>query len=185
MAASEPLLITSPAFVRHQARRRGDAGGVVFGDVRVGYGALATAIEELAAWLARRGVGGGAAVGVMAANEPAIVAMLYAVWGLGGIVVPVSIRATADEVASQLEHARARALICDTKRVDVARDAGGAAGLPVFACHSTLPLAPVVVRRTRTASKARPRAPRPEALAAIAYTSGSSGSPKGVIVSRP
>jgi len=55
MAASEPLLVTSPAFVRHQARRRGDGGGVVFGDAHVPYGALATAIDELMAWLARRG----------------------------------------------------------------------------------------------------------------------------------
>src|SRR5262245_8970618 len=182
MAVPESLLITSPAFVRHQARRRGHAGGVVFGDDKASFGALAGAIDELAAWLARRGVGAGHAVGIMAANEPAIVAMLYAVWGLGGIVVPVSVRATAEETARQLEHARARALLCDTKRVDVARDAGTAAGLPVFACAPTLPLAPAVVRRARSALKGRPRTPRPEALAAIAYTSGSSGSPKGVML---
>jgi fatty-acyl-CoA synthase len=183
MAASESLLITSPAFVRHQARRRGDAGGVVFGDEKVSYGALAAAIDELAAWLARRGVGAGHAVGVMAANEPAIVAMLYAVWALGGVVVPVSVRATAEEAARQLEHARAGALVCDTKRVDVARDAGVAAGVPVFACAPTLPLAPIVVRRARRTLNGRPRAPKPDALAAVAYTSGSSGSPKGVMLS--
>src|SRR5262245_2041077 len=177
MAVPESLLITSPAFVRHQARRRGHAGGVVFGDEKVSYGALAASIDELVAWLARRGVGGGSAVGVMAANEPAIVAMLYAVWGLGGVVVPVSVRATADEAARQLEHARAGALLCDTKRIDVARDAGVAAGIPVFACAPVLPLAPIVVRRARRALNGRPRGPRPDALAAVAYTSGSSGSP--------
>ena len=183
MPAFSPLLVTSPAFVHHQARRRGDAGGVVFGDERLTYGALATTIDELGAWLARRGLGSGDAVGIMAANEPAVVAMLYAVWGLGAVVVPVSVRATAEETTRQLEHARARALLCDTKRIDVARDAGAAVGVPVFACAPAPPLAPVIVRRPRRRLRGRPGAPRTEGLAAIAYTSGSSGSPKGVMLS--
>ena len=106
----------------------------MFDDRRVTYGELATAIDALGAWLARRGLGKGDAVGIMAANEPAIAAMLYAVWGLGAVAVPVSVRATAAEASRQLEHARARALLCDTKRIDVARDAGAALGVPVFAC---------------------------------------------------
>ena len=183
MPAFEPLLITSPAFVHHQARRRGAAGGIVFGDERLTYGALGAAIDDLGAWLARRGLGSGDAVGIMAANEPAMIAMLYAVWGLGGVAVPVSARATAEETARQLDHARARALLCDTKRVDVARDAGAAAGLPVFACAPAPPLAPTIVRRPRRRMRGRARAVRAEGLAAIAYTSGSSGSPKGVMLS--
>jgi long-chain acyl-CoA synthetase len=183
MPAFEPLLITSPAFVHHQARRRGAAGGIVFGDERLTYGALAATIGDLAAWLVRRGLGSGDAVGVMAGNEPAMIAMLYAVWGLGAVVVPVSVRATAEEAARQLDHARARALLCDTKRVDVARDAGAGAGVPVFACAPAPPLAPTIVRRPRRRLRGRARAARPEGLAAIAYTSGSSGSPKGVMLS--
>ncbi len=183
MPAFSPLLPTSPAFVQYQARRRGDAGGIVFGDERLSYGALACAIDELADWLTRRGLGRGDAVGLMAANEPAIVAMLYVVWGIGGIAVPVSIRATAEETARQLDHARARALLCDTKRVDVARDAGAAAGLPVFACAPAPPFAPQIVRRPRRRLRGRPAPARAEGLAAIAYTSGSSGSPKGVMLS--
>src|SRR5262245_23935238 len=115
MLPVSPLLPTSPALVAHQARRRGRQGGLVFADRHVSFGELANAIDELGSWLGTRGLGRGDAVGVMAANEPALVAMLYALWGLGAVVVPVSVRATADEVARQLEHARARALVCDTK----------------------------------------------------------------------
>jgi long-chain acyl-CoA synthetase len=183
MPPFSPLLPTSPAFVRHQARRRGDVGGIVFGDERLSYGAIADAVDALAEWLARRGLGRGDAVGIMAANEPAIVAMLYAVWGIGAVAVPVSVRATADETARQLDHARARGLVCDAKRVEVAREAGAAAGIPVFVCAPTLPLAPTIVRRPRRRLRGRPAPARAEALAAIAYTSGSSGSPKGVMLS--
>ena len=183
MPSFSPLLPTSPDFLRHQARRRGGAGGIVFGNARIDYPTLATAVDELAEWLARRGLGRGDAVGIMAGNEPALAAMLYAVWGIGAVAVPVSVRQTAGEVVRQLEHARVRALLCDERRVDVARDAAASASLPVFACAPTLPLAPTIVRRPRRRLRGRPGSPRAESVAAIAYTSGSSGSPKGVVLS--
>src|SRR6266566_4320297 len=63
-------------------------------------------------WIARRGVGAGQHVGVTAANEPALVAMLYALWGLGAVAVPIGVRAPAAETARLLAHARAGALGC-------------------------------------------------------------------------
>src|SRR5262249_1876424 len=42
---------------------------------------------------------------------------------------------------------------------------------------------PSIVRRPRRRLRGRPTAPRAEGLAAIAYTSGSSGNPKGVMLS--
>src|SRR4029450_1251799 len=43
------------------------------------------------------------------------------------------------------------------------------------------PLAPRVLRRSR-ARAATPRPPAPQAIAAIAYTSGSTGTPRGVVL---
>src|SRR5207247_9952909 len=90
-------LPTSPALLRLQAERRGPAGGLFFAGRHVSWGELARAAEDLARWLARRGVGAGQHVGVLAANEPALVAMLYALWGLGAVAVPIGVRATAAE----------------------------------------------------------------------------------------
>src|SRR5215470_14094587 len=107
-----PLGPTSPAFLHLQARR--DApGGIVFGGGRRSYAELAAAVDALGAWLAARGVGPGQRIGVVAANEPALVASLFAVWGLGAVVVPIGVRAPADEVASCLGHAGASGLLVD------------------------------------------------------------------------
>ena len=127
-----PLLPTSPAFLRLQGERRGAAGGLVFADRRIPWGELAAAADELARWLARRGVGAGQHVGVTAANEPALVAMLYALWGLGAVAVPIGVRAPAAETARLLAHARVSGLLADTPRAEVARDAAAAAGLPAI-----------------------------------------------------
>ena len=90
-AIAASLLPTTPGFLRLQAGRRGDAGGSGSGAVPF----------PSASWLVRsrscrRGSraaasAAGQTVGVMAANEPAMVAALYAIWGLGAAAVPIGV----------------------------------------------------------------------------------------------
>src|SRR5439155_11762190 len=140
------LVPTSPAFLDLQGRRDA-AGGVFFAGRRIAWAELGGAVDMLADWLARRGVVTGQHVGVMAANDPALVAMLYALWSLGAVPVPIGVRATAEETGRLLVHARASAVVADAAHADTARDAAAAACVPAYACDADLPLAPRALRR--------------------------------------
>src|SRR5690242_14859351 len=129
------LLPTSPEFLRLQGSRRGAAGGLYYHDTHITYAELSTAVDELAAWLVRRGVGAGDHVGVIAANEPAFVASIFALWGIGAVAVPISVRSTVAELEHLLAHARATAVLCDSLRTDLAREAARAGGIPLYACE--------------------------------------------------
>jgi acyl-CoA synthetase (AMP-forming)/AMP-acid ligase II len=176
------LLPTTPAFLRLQAARRGDGGGLVFRGRAVPFGELATAAADLQRRLVRHGVGAGRPVGVLAGNQPAMVAALYALWGLGAVAVPISVRTTPEEAARLLAHARADLLLADSARAEVAREAATAAACAALVTAADLPVTATVLRRGGRRHAASPRAPAPQSLAAIAYTSGSSGTPKGVVL---
>jgi len=176
------LLPTTPDFLRLQGERRGTAGGVFFRNRRIGFAELAEHTEALTRWLSQRGLGGGDHVGILAGNEPALVAMTFAVWGLGAVAVPISTRSTLHEVARLLTHARARAVLCDTLRIDLAREAVTTLGIPAYTCEPDVPLRPRVLRRGPRPQPRAPRAPQADMLAVLAYTSGTTGSPKGVML---
>ena len=114
------LLPTSPAFLHLQAQRCGPRGGVFAGDRHDTFGVLADAADGLSTWLARHGYGAGDHIALMMPNAPALVASTFAVWGIGGVTVPIVTRTTAPEAAQLLTHSRAVALLCDAARADTA-----------------------------------------------------------------
>jgi acyl-CoA synthetase (AMP-forming)/AMP-acid ligase II len=174
-------LPTSLDFLRLQAQRRGSAGGLVYRDRHTTFAELEKAAARLASRLADKGVGKGDHIAVMMANEPAMVAAMYAGWALGATVVPLSVRSTMDEAAHCLNHARCRALLCDPARKDVAREAARRTRTAAFVVEPTFPLRMRSLCGQVGQSRA-PGRPTPDTLAVITYTSGTTGSPKGVMI---
>src|SRR5262249_35204989 len=76
---------TTPAFLRLQAARRGEAGGLVFRGRELPFGELEHAADDLARWLPRRGAGAGGPGGLPARNEPGLVAAPFARSGLAAV----------------------------------------------------------------------------------------------------
>ncbi len=162
------LLVASAARVPH-------APALVSGDrVLRSYRELASVVAGRAADLAHRlGVRPGARVAVYASNSPDYLEMLLAIWWAGGTVVPLSALLHPREVQSQVEDCSASLLL-------VSEDKAVAMNAVEVSC-ATLALGDVAADRAVWAGGPVPRTYRDPAW--IFYTSGTTGKPKGAVLS--
>jgi acyl-CoA synthetase (AMP-forming)/AMP-acid ligase II len=123
--------------------------------------------EALTAILRENGLKPGQAVGVMLPNGPDIVAALFGVWNADGVYVPLNPRLSADELAHVIAEDRPAAIV--TRPGDAAR----VLDVPVvLALGDGKWEAPTPVDADAPAS--------PPGVAAISFTSGTTGRPKPV-----
>jgi long-chain acyl-CoA synthetase len=123
--------------------------------------------EALTALLRDRGLRPGQAVGVMLPNGPDIVAALFGIWFAGGVYVPLNPRLSADELAHVVAEDRPAAIV--TRPDDAAR----ITDVPVvLATGEGTWDAPGPVDADAPSS--------PPGVAAISFTSGTTGRPKPV-----
>ncbi len=120
------------------------------------YGALAHRVACLAAGLrGRAGLAPGERVAIAMRNAPEYLEALYAIWWAGLVAVPVNVKLHAEEVAYIAGHAGARLLLEDPAQL-----ADLAAAAPAALAEAD-----------------------PGALAWLFYTSGTTGRPKGAMLS--
>jgi acyl-CoA synthetase (AMP-forming)/AMP-acid ligase II len=155
---------------------------------RRSYAELHSRTSALADALHQRGVRRGDRVGLLALNSPEFIEVLLAVAKLGAITVPVNFRLSADEVCYALTDSGASALLYSSQLADVAKAA--ADGLPVH----TLAEIPSAAERAASApsafedlvasGSAEPleRDVAEGDVAVIMYTSGTTGRPKGAML---
>ncbi|HEY4021853.1 MAG TPA: long-chain-fatty-acid--CoA ligase [Pseudonocardiaceae bacterium] len=171
------------------ARRYADQVALQLDDIRLTYAQLDQRVTRLARALATRGIGKGDRVAVLMRNRLETVEAYYAGLRLGAIVVPINFRLVATEVRYLLSDSGSAALIVD------AADAGTAAE-----AIGELDPGPLVLA-TDGAEQRFPRAESFEAAIAgagdepldididegepafIMYTSGTTGRPKGAVLS--
>src|SRR5215468_2523301 len=130
-------------------------------------------VRGIAAGLAERGVGDGARVGLGLPNGADLIAGYYATWYAGGVAVPVNPSASDPEIEHQLADA-AVSLV-------VAPDGGGAARA---AERLGVPRVDVLTYREMAARPPRPpaRCAPAEDVAVLLYTGGTTGVPKGAML---
>ena len=137
------------------------------------YRQLDEASGRVAAALATHGVRPGDVVAVMMDRTPECVAAVLGIWKAAAGFLPIDRRQPADRLDHMLRETRAALLVVDERNRDPEGEAIGA-GLPRLT-YGSLPARP---------APRPPDAPRPDQLAYVMYTSGSTGLPKGVRVSR-
>jgi len=153
-----------------------DRLAIVADDVRLTYGQLDARINRLAHLLADRGVGHGDRVAVLLRNRPEVFVAWNAVGRLGAIPVPVSYRFTPPEI---------RYIVGDSNSVvfihDADTDASAVDGLEDL--RQTVDIDAVALDRGLTTPPTEEFLGTP--VIPMAYTSGTTGRPKGITRSLP
>jgi acyl-CoA synthetase (AMP-forming)/AMP-acid ligase II len=157
-------------FVLEHSERYGDNPALIDGPSGRAYShaEAARAVRAAAGALAARGVRTGEIVALCAPNSPEYAIAFHAVAALGAVVTTINPAYTTNEIVFQLEHAGARAVIGAPEMLDRARGAVDELyELGDYGEPGPVP-APDI---------------DPEDLVALPYSSGTTGLPKGVMLS--
>jgi acyl-CoA synthetase (AMP-forming)/AMP-acid ligase II len=148
---------------------------VWFDDVARTRAELETQADALATALQACGVGPGQPVGVMLPNGPDVVAALFGVWRAHSVYVPINPRLADREVEHVLEDVRPAALVTTA---DLTARAGA---LPLVVAGTGGVAATWTVRGASGPPPWEPAVHEPD-IAAVSFTSGTTGRPKPVLM---
>jgi len=99
------------AFLINQAAAQGSHPAAVHNGKTYTYGELLLRATAIAAELRRRGIKRGERVGVLFPNHPDYIASFFAATGIGAVVIPINPLLKSEEIAHILSDANARAVI--------------------------------------------------------------------------
>ena len=183
--------LTPVSFLSRSAEVYPAKVAVVHGERSFTYREFAGRVRRLASMLAKVGVGRGHTVAVMAPNVPALLEAHYAVPGIGAILNALNYRLDAATIAFCLDHGEAKVLITDREFSPVIRQALARTKRTMLVIDIDDPLASGGERLGSTDYEAWLRdgdagfelpGPLDEwDTAALLYTSGTTGDPKGVL----
>ena len=179
-------------WIDHHARRTPERtairfpGRAVSGDLS--YGALADLVHRLAAAMAACGLTRGACAAYLGLNSPEMLALLFACARLGVLFMPLNWRLAGPEHRQMLEHCPPSLLLVEPQFI---------AQIDAFK-EDLSPLTAVALGRAQPgwigydeflgrasgATAPSDREPDPATPLLICYTSGSTGNPKGVLLSQ-
>lgn len=144
------------SWIERWARTDGDRVALVFGDTRLVYADLASRIRRLAHGLRSLGVGKGDRVVWTGPNHPAFLETLFAAAKLGAVLVPIDHRLEQEAIQRLINEVGARAV----QSADRTHE-------ELIANHPDAPIGEPI---------------DPDDLCLMPFTSGTTGSPKGVML---
>ena len=177
--------------LEHHAARTPEHSIVVGPDGPVSYAEMLGLSSRVAGGLAARGVGLGDVVGLLSYNSAELLATIFAANTLGAVAMPINWRLAPAEIRYLLEHSGASAFVCDGELLDAGAEAADGLALE----RIVVPVTGVAAHTDRTDAAgwtdfaelaAATPATRVEAggdaVHRLMYTSGTTGRPKGVML---
>jgi len=170
------MSLSLASLLAESARRYPERIATILGDERVTYARLWEESRAFAAVLRERGISAGDIVALLMPNVIDFPRAYYAILTLGAVVVPVHALLTANEIAYVLQDSGAKLLIGHPMLT------AGAEGAQIAGVECIFPsTAPDVAELARNVRIAERHAGDD---AVILYTSGTTGKPKGAVLSQ-
>lgn len=152
------------------------------------YASLASKAHAVAAWLQKFGLKKGDRVGIYLPNNPELIVSFYGIWRAGAVAVPCNPMFKEQELAHQVEDAGARLLIASAGAAATASFVASKTGIPLVLTPDA-DKAPVdgalrfeeLLAEDGRGLREVPIDPQ-EDLALLLYTGGTTGPPKGAML---
>jgi long-chain acyl-CoA synthetase len=176
-------------FLERSAARAPDKTAVVFEDTRASYSQIEARANGFASWLAANGTRKGDRVVLLLENSPDYIVGYYGALKAGAVSVPLSPDFKADALKPLLDEVEPSAIVssarCEQALKELWPVSAPSAGLILKSPKLQWPAAAFDWEDVSAAGEpvVIDAAVAPSDLASIIYTSGSSGKPKGVMLS--
>jgi len=155
-----------------------DRPAVTWGTETLSYRELEKRVVALDGWLRSHDVGPDTRVAVFMDNRPEFLVAMFGTWRCGAALVPCNARLTAEELSFLLSDSGAAVVITDETHAVTARAAAGSAIVCVAG-----PELRAILDTESTEVASGPVDVQPGDLAWLFYTSGTTGQPKGAMLS--
>jgi len=168
--------------LEHHARERPEKISIQVGSIAVTYGELLRRVERLAAQLVGEGLQAGDRIALLCKNDLAFCELMMAASRTGIVLVPLNCRLALPEIEFILQDSGARLLFAGTQFIDSAR----AVQSNSRACTAVVEVTADGLYggwATLSASHSPPVRSR-DAILFQMYTSGTTGKPKGALISQ-
>ncbi|MCI4367493.1 MAG: AMP-binding protein, partial [Thermoplasmata archaeon] len=173
--------------IRGKARKNGDAEALVFGTTRLSYRALDERTDRVAAGLRRVGIRPGERVGAFLFNTPEFVELWFALAKMRAVLVPLNTGLKGEILRYEIADSAPTGLLLDRRLAPAFNAVRASLEIPHLFTTGAAGSGEVqgseewstVAAEIPGASE---RAPSPEDPAAILYTSGTTGPPKGALI---
>lgn len=171
---------TLAGFVERHARQRPDGIAIRYGDRQWSWAQWAERIRRAAGALRDAGVQRGQCVAFLDKNHPACLEILFAAASIGAVTTVVNWRLTGDELAHVLDDSRPGLLFVGPEL----RPAAEAAAARVAGLERIVEVGDEYESLLAAATPAQPVGVDENETALIIYSSGTTGRPKGVLLSQ-